>query len=216
MSDKLTSRFFVCSDAKTDKLVLILPPTWWSRFYEYEWARQFCEPDDVALDAGCGICHPFKFYLADACREVHACDIDERILRPEAILEDIARDFGAAAAKDFPSKYFDRVHYARTSLTSLPYTDGKFDKIYCISVLEHLPPHDIYLALRECARTLKDNGLFVLTFDYPTIDLAFFSNLLPHAALTFAGDVSFELPANAIYSDLYRLYCFRAVLRKKR
>ncbi|MEW6447566.1 MAG: class I SAM-dependent methyltransferase [Bacillota bacterium] len=214
MTDKFTSRFFVSSDAKTEKLIFPLPPYWWSRFYEYEWARRFCAPDDAALDAGCGICHPFKFYLSDVCREVHACDIDPRILSAEEILKDIARDFGEEVAKRFPVKYLRQVFYCRASLTALPYRDRKFDKIYCISVLEHLPPPDIFRSLQEFKRTLKDDGLIVLTFDYPLVNFEYLAKVLSEAGLVFAGSVSFAMPENALYSERDRLYCFRAVLRK--
>ncbi|MDQ0284947.1 ubiquinone/menaquinone biosynthesis C-methylase UbiE [Desulfofundulus luciae] len=215
MSGKFLSRFFLRNDPRIEQLVFPLPPYWWSRFYEYEWARQFCEPADVALDAGCGICHPFKFYLADVCREVHACDIDERILSPGAILSDILKDFGYDAARFFPMKYFKRISYVKASITDLPYEDKKFDKIYCISVIEHLPLKDIMLSLKEFRRTLKDDGLLLLTLDYPSVDLAFLRSVLYETGLAFAGDVSFELSENALYSETYGLYCFRAVLRKE-
>lgn len=213
MSDKLESRFFVRSDATTRHLVFDLPPYWWSRFYEYEWAKQFCEPNDIALDAGCGICHPFKFYLSDICREVHACDIDVRILSAQEILKDISNEFGDRVSKHFPAKYFQRIFFSRASLAVLPYKDSKFDKIYCISVLEHLPSKDIFLSLKELKRTLKDDGLIVLTFDYPGIDLKYLKKILSDLGLVFAGSVSFEIPENALYSKEIGLYCFRAVLR---
>ncbi|MEW6574095.1 MAG: class I SAM-dependent methyltransferase [Bacillota bacterium] len=214
MTDKFTSRFFRQSDARTEKLVFPLPPYWWSRFYEYEWARRFCAPDDVVLDAGCGICHPFKFYLSDVCREVHACDIDPRILSAEEILKDIARDFGEEVSKRFPVKYFRQVFYCRASLTALPYPDRTFDKIYCISVLEHLPPAALFLSLQEFKRTLKDEGLIVLTFDYPLVNLEYLAKVFADVGLVFAGKVLFEMPENALYSEIDRLSCFRAVLRK--
>lgn len=61
--------FFTTGDCHTKKFVFDLPEAWWSRHYEYEWAKQFCAGEDIALDAACGICHPFKFYLADNCKE---------------------------------------------------------------------------------------------------------------------------------------------------
>lgn len=94
----MESRYIRQSDPKTDTLVFPLHPAWWSRPYEYEWARRFARPDDVVLDAACGISHPFKFWLAEHCREVHACDWDERILSEEAIRLDIVSDFGEQAA----------------------------------------------------------------------------------------------------------------------
>ncbi|MGQ9533133.1 MAG: class I SAM-dependent methyltransferase [Desulfotomaculales bacterium] len=214
MVDLLTSRFFRVADPKSERFVFPLPATWWSRPYEYEWARRFCGPEDVALDAGCGIGHPFKFFLSDVCREVHACDLDPRILSPGAILAEVAREFGENAARGFPTRYFRRICYARASLTALPYEEGKFDKVYCISVLEHLHPQDIFLGLKEFERTLKDDGLILLTCDYPLLDPARLATLIRGSGLAFAGKAAFALPDNPLYSPLHGLHCFRTALRK--
>ncbi|ASJ56641.1 hypothetical protein BP422_25740 [Brevibacillus formosus] len=41
--------------------------------------------------------------------------------------------------------------------------------------------------------------------------------ILTEVGLQFSGDVSFEMPADVVYSDLYtpRLFFFRALLKKK-
>ena len=116
----LESRYIRQSDPKTDTLVFPLHPAWWSRPYEYEWARQFARSSDVVLDAACGISHPFKFWLTEHCREVHACDWDERILSEEAIRLDIAADFGEQAALHLPEHYLTRLHRAQANLARLP------------------------------------------------------------------------------------------------
>jgi len=234
--DKMASRFITRNDLKTEMFVFNLPSHWWSRPYEYAWAATFAEKGDVALDAACGICHPFKFYLAEHCNEVHACDIDERILWPAEILKDVAREFGKDAADQLSIEFVNRVHYARCSTTSLPYEIEKFDKIYCISVLEHLTcsakrsrhplrtilatilgrvySDDILLSLSEFQRVLKKNGLIILTFDYPRIDLEYFEKIVSKLGLAFAGGVSYELPPCALYSREQKLYCYRAMLRR--
>ena len=214
LSSCTTSRFIIESDVNTDELIFTLPKTWWSRRYEYKWASLFAEPKDIVLDAACGISHPFKFYLLDQCKEVYACDLDERILSKEAIVNDIKNDFGMEAADQLPEKYFRNIHFQKANLTELPFEDKKFDKIFCISVLEHLGFESMKKSLREFNRTLKDEGKIILTFDYPTIHLDDFRKALNESGLTFAGDASFELPDNAIFSDAYQLYSFRAVLKK--
>jgi len=215
MNDLYDSRFIIKTDPKKDCILYKLPRTWWSRSYEYAWASLFVKDYHVVLDSGCGISHPFKFYLSDQCKELYACDIDNRILSPEDILKDIENDFGKEVAKEFPEKYFNQINYIKADLKRLPFKSKKFDLIYCISVLEHLPYQDIKLSLEEFKRTLKDVGLIVLTFDYPSINLEDFRNIIAEVGLEFAGNVSFQLPKNAITSNIYsRLYCFRAVLRK--
>jgi len=211
----LDSRFIRQTDPATDRLVLPLPGTWWSRPYEYEWARQFAQPGDVARDAACGIGHPFKFHLADVCREVHACDLDPRILSEADIRRDVAETMGAEEAARLPSRYFSAIHFARASITALPYPEQMFDKVYCVSVLEHLAPADLNGALAEFRRVLKDDGLLVLTMDYPSVDPAGLATTLRRHGLALAGPVSFDLPADAIYSDQWHLNCFRVVARKR-
>lgn len=213
-ADQLASRFVVRSDPKTTQLCFRLPSSWWSRPYEYELARSFCAPDDIVLDAGCGLSHPLKFYLSDNCREVHACDLDDRILSAQEILADITRDFGQSVTDSFPHRYLKRIYYSKASITDLPFEDNMFDKIYCISVFEHMLPKDITRSLTEFRRTLKKDGMIVLTFDYPYINLMHFKSVLPFLGLKFAGGATFEPPDDVLCSGTEGLYCYRALLRK--
>lgn len=193
-----------------------MPKTWWSRPYEYEWARQFCKPGQVVLDAACGVSHPFKFYLADVCREVHACDLDTRIMAPDRILADIANDFGEQVAKGFPRRYLMQVEFAVASITELPYRDRKFDRVFCVSVLEHLTPEDQVKTLIEFKRVLRDDGLIVVTVDYPTVNLQLIQQTVQANGLEFAGRVNFEQPSDAIFDSQWgKLYVCRFVLRKR-
>ena len=94
-----TSRFVTRGDQRLDHLILPLHKTWWSRPYEYAWASRFADGADTVLDAACGVEHPFKFFLLDRCREVHACDIDERILSRERTLRELRSVFGNDAVR---------------------------------------------------------------------------------------------------------------------
>lgn len=234
MFDK-TSRFFLSEDESRRDFFFSLHPTWWSRFYEYPWAASFSQKSDIALDAASGICHPFKFFLAENSRETHAVDSDPRILSEAAIRQEVAAVFGESGLERLKSEHFKNVNYRRANLENLPYPDQKFDKIYCISVLEHLNdwfnkypffnryrhflkriiPHGLEASLAEFKRVLKDDGLIILTFDYPTINLEYLRSLLAELGLHFADTVDFDLPENRLISPDNRLSCFRAVLTKK-
>jgi ubiquinone/menaquinone biosynthesis C-methylase UbiE len=210
------SRFFVQSDERTDTTLWKLPFDWWSRFYEYPWASKFVNKDDVVLDAACGVCHPFKFYLSDQCQEVYACDLDHRVLDPDALLQDITAFFGVETATNMDRSYFNKVHLVQANLTELPYEDNQFDKVFCISVLEHMDETSMFQTFSEFTRVLKDDGLLILTFDYPDIQFSTLKRTLSETNLEFYGNVSFDLPLDALYSQFHppTLYCFRAVLRK--
>lgn len=214
MCDKYFSRFINESDPQTDTLVFKLRSSWWSRSFEYAWAASLVEPGTTVLDAACGISHPLKFYLADHCANVYACDIDERIINTDSILREIVDDLGQEAAHSIHPGYFDRIHFDQTDLAQLPYTNGIFDTIFCISVLEHLDLPTLQAALREFNRTLKPEGLIILTFDYPQIDLTLLRTTIQQQGLSFFSGVDFSLPANAISAN--GLYCFRAVLAKSK
>ncbi|NBD25799.1 class I SAM-dependent methyltransferase [Paenibacillus glycinis] len=215
--DPHAARFFTASDERADTFVFPLPVPWWSRPYEYAWCAGFAHPDDVALDAACGISHPFKFYLADRCREAHACDWDARIESETEILLDVVRDFGKGAAESLMrSSSMSRLRRAHASIASLPYPASRFDTIFCISVLEHLSAEDLAASLGEFNRTLKPGGKLVLTFDFPTVNLTRFRGLALGNGFDFAGNFDETLPSDAVSSDLWgRLYCYRAVLRKR-
>ena len=214
--DPTVSRFVRANDPATSHFVFPLPATWWSRGHEYEWARQFARPEHVVLDAACGISHPLKFALAQICRETHACDLDARIDDPVAIVADIRNDFGAAVADQFEPALLQRLHRRRCSITATPYAQGQFDRVFCISVLEHLPPADRAAALREFARLLRPDGLLVLTMDHPLVDLAEFVQAVAAAGLRFHGELRSWVPADALWSKTYQLRCFRALLSRAR
>lgn len=215
-NEALVSRYVRQSDPKTDTLVFPLHPAWWSRPYEYEWARQFAQQDDVVLDAACGISHPFKFWLAEHCREAHACDWDERILSEEAIRQDIASDFGEDAARHLPEHYLTRLQRAQANLAQLPYASGMFDRIFCISVLEHLDTGTMLRAFREFARVMKPDGQLIATFDVPEMRPDLLETIMAVTGLTIDGKLVVEEPDDAIWSDMYGtpIRCFRAIIRK--
>ncbi|MGG1615573.1 class I SAM-dependent methyltransferase [Paenibacillus sp. NRS-1782] len=214
-ADPYLSRFFVHSDPNTSNLIYRLPHSWWSRPYEYEWCLHFVSGQDTVLDAACGIPHPFKFELARRCAQAYACDLDMRIVSVDAILAEVRRDIGEEAAERVQEILPVRLHSAHANLTALPYETASFDKIVCISVLEHLTPDDSLATLREFHRTLRDDGLLLLTFDYPTVNLSAMEQWIGEAGFSYWSEVDLNLPPDALRTDLWGgLHCFRAVLKK--
>jgi SAM-dependent methyltransferase len=214
--DLLASRFIARGDPHDADVVFPLPEPWWSRPYEYAWAAGFARSTDVVLDVACGVCHPFKFRLAELAAETHACDADPRVTSPEAILADIAECAGAEAAASFDRARLTQVRLQACDMTRMPYADGSFDRVFCVSVLEHLTPPDQLRALIELARVLADDGLIVLTVDHPTVDLDRLRRDLDVVGLRFAGDVDFTIPPDAISSSYWgpELRCVRLALTR--
>lgn len=211
----LDSRYFTTADPKLSTVVFPLPWSWWSRPYEYAWCSQFVNKTDIVLDAACGISHPFKFWLLDHTKEVHVCDCDKRILSNSEIKKDITNDFGPAW--NIHANTIERLNRECSLLENLPYETDKFDVVYCISVLEHLPVPTNVLAIKELSRVLKPKGKLVLTFDVPDINPDSIDALLSDANLQRLGKLKIDRPDNAITSDIWGrpLYCFRTLAVKK-
>ena len=229
-----STRFIKNNDSSSQNFVFDLPETWWSRTYEYKWAKSFVEPNDAALDAACGLVHPLKYYLLQNCRKTYACDIDSRLQSKSEVLKAVRLVYGDTVAEEFPEKFFADIQYDICSLTAMPYDDDMFDKVFCISVLEHLNDafnkytflnkagylrsllrHDIEDSLREFHRVTKKGGKVILTFDYPRINLDYVQRLGSEIGVEFASNTEFHLPDDALYSEKHKLNCFRTILHKK-
>lgn len=213
------SRFFITSDDRQTTFVYEMPlESWWSRHYEYVWAAKFVESTDVVLDAASGVGHPFKFFLGRAVKEAYACDWDRRILSKEAILQDIRDTIGVAAFSRFDAAIVDSVRCSSCDMSETPYSDGQFDKIFCISVLEHVNEQTQIKTLQEFSRILKKDGLIVMTVDHPTVNIHRLAEFVEQTQLEFAGEVDFSVPPDAVSSAYWgmELKCIRLVLKKKR
>jgi ubiquinone/menaquinone biosynthesis C-methylase UbiE len=193
---------------------------------------QFSEATDVALDAACGISHPLKFYLAEKSKEVHAVDIDRRILSKEEIIRAIIDDFGEECIKNVKDYWFQKIKFQNSSITDLPYENNSFDKIYCISVLEHLPDFfnthpsirkihlpflkkDIEKAMKEFNRVIKPSGLLFLTFDYPDINLDYLTEVIQASNFIYCRKVNYTIPKDTLFWEEKNVRFFRAALKKR-
>lgn len=208
------SRFILLTDPQCSELLYPIPNLWWSRFFEYKWASLFPDKDDVCLDAGCGVVNHFKFYLASICKEAHGCDIDINIENKTLIEDSFKRDLDNSYYINFKPA-LDKVILKNADLSNLPYDDNYFDKIYGISIVNSIDGTILEKVFMEFNRILKDDGLLILTFDYPAVDLNNFQLLLENTGFSFAFEPDFNVYASVIQTNLYPgITCFRAVLIK--
>lgn len=173
---KKTNRFFKKDDKKIDALgAFKIPPAWWSRGYEYAWAADKVKKSSVVMDAGCGIEHPFKWYLGDNCKEVYAVDADLRLL-------------------EFPAE--EKIKWYCCDFTHAALSKLRVDDLFCISVLEHLKnPIEAVEMFRE---VLKAGGNLYLTIDYPLLMPAVLVNMLESNGFKIQGDTDFKESADDI------------------
>ncbi|MDR0928510.1 MAG: class I SAM-dependent methyltransferase [Oscillospiraceae bacterium] len=209
------ARFFTTDDPRIEEMIYPLPATWWSRGYEYAWCARFVQPGEVILDAASGVLHPFKFWCAAQGATVHACDINPDILKPVRQLNPgvILQTELPADAIETLARLEGGIRNSCRSVDDLAQPDAFFDKIFCISVLEHLPAEgagSMAGAMRAFHRVLKPGGLLLLTFDVPLIRPADFRHAAVDAGFTFCGAFDDTMPENAVHSAAWGLRCFRA------
>jgi len=133
---------------------------------EYPWAIKNSKLDKPMkiLDVGSGI-SLFPIYLSSKGHKVTSIDNDEILMN--RVSPNLAKWAGT------------NVDYALGNVTKLEFEDETFDRVFCISVLEHLEEEKIdgkvvnyrkknfdVKAIEEMFRVLKSKGLLILTFDW--------------------------------------------------
>ena len=124
----------------------------WSRQWEYPFVYQAItsaiQPGSRVrvLDAGSGITF-FPYYLANTVKgsSITCCDSDASL---QSLFEQVTEP---------------AVRFIAADLHSLPFADGEFDVVYCVSVLEHTRSYA--RILDEFRRVLRPGGSLILTFD---------------------------------------------------
>lgn len=189
----LKSKFLTTDDETLSQMDnFIVPILWWSRHHEYYFASQFLNKEDIILDAACGIDHPFKYYASNRVKKCYAIDVDPNIKN---------------------LKNTETLEFRCLNITDIAdqFQPETFDKIFCISVLEHIP--DLALtALNNFKKLIKQNGTIIITIDYPCITPENFIEIVYNAGLKFIGDVDYSIPENAITMDGLKAYT--AILSK--
>ncbi|MCP3986139.1 MAG: class I SAM-dependent methyltransferase [bacterium] len=106
---------------------------------------------DRALEVGYGA-GALQLLMARDVEEIHGIDLDA----DPALVEPLLREGGY------------QPHLRRGNVLELPYDDGHFDLVVCISVIEHI--RDYRRALEEMARVLTDSGQLLLGM--PSVNMA--------------------------------------------
>lgn len=124
----------------------------WSRQYEYPWAiiHSNLKPSDVCLDAG-GAYAVLKYAIAKRCSKVVTIDMNQ--------------DYLDKSIKSAKRLGFDNIEFYNSKIQDYK-SEEKFDKIYCMSVLEHIPSSSERIdCLDNMTKMLKTGGELYLTFD---------------------------------------------------
>lgn len=154
------------------------------RKFEYPWAvrHSHLKPDDIILDAGSGV-SLFHFFLAKYCKKVVSYN------HPGMV--DAFKDFIDKARvgwlKTPDGASYSKIDFVGGDLKNMNYSDDYFDKVYCISVVEHAKEEERPFIIKELFRVLKPNGILILTVDVPVTLKD--SEDTKHRNLTFSGEL---------------------------
>jgi SAM-dependent methyltransferase len=123
----------------------------WSRQVEWPWAvlNADLKKSHVALDIGSGQ-SVFKFLVADKCKRLTTLDHDSKTVIETGFS---ARQLG-----------FKNIIPVDGDARKLPFKDNTFDRVFLISVMEHMPSGHIK-AVKELKRVLKPGGIGSISFD---------------------------------------------------
>ncbi|QAT17007.1 hypothetical protein BU251_04290 [Candidatus Velamenicoccus archaeovorus] len=127
-----------------------------NKLWENAWILTHAMPQatDIVLDLG-GASTVFSFYVASLGCSTHVLDYDWGQHGLIYNARYAARRMG-----------WNMRLYNRDLARPLPFRNESFDKIYCICVLEHLPPEVRRKTMQEINRVLKPGGMVAVTFDY--------------------------------------------------
>jgi SAM-dependent methyltransferase len=133
---------------------VIVPVNYW-RMLEYRLVVDELRPggSDRILDIGSP--KLLSLYLAEKCGgEIYATDIEEYFVSDYEYYRTLRR---------IPK---ERYRVLQADGRNLQFMDGFFDKVYSISVLEHIPDDGDSRCMREIARVLKPGGVCVATVPF--------------------------------------------------
>jgi len=194
--------------------------THWSREWEYAWViRNGCfKEGDKVLDCGCGG-SPLLPYLVEK-RKCIGYGVDfnhgSQIIYDKP---DIEQQVCLANLR----YYFIDPHYVvkenlyieQGDISCLSYDDNYFDKVMCISVLEHLDEDVGKKSLIQMKRVLKPGGKLIITLDHNSYNghvkewcEGKFMDIIESTGLELVEDSNFEIPGSEDVDGEYNVVGF--------
>jgi len=199
----IENRFLTTRDERCER---ILPHAWWSRPFEYQFCLKQIRQNDIILDAGCGIEHPFKLEAARLCKKVIAIDKDPRLIETKKANTNVMNT---------KKNENDNIEYKLGNIIdSSKIISEKVDKVFCISVLEHMPVEDVIKSLNDFSNCLKEKGTIILTVDYPTLTPAYLMKVADSIGLEIVGKYDYEIKNNLITDGTLNVFTMILKLAK--
>ncbi len=128
-------------------------------------------PGMRVIDCGSGR-GMFQIYLALLGCETYSVDVRRQDAKLKRKLYALYEKFGLngpepeQAIRNLGRRYGVTLHHRCEPIQELSFPDNWFDRVYCISVLEHLPVGEDKDAVIQMARVTKPGGYLILTVDF--------------------------------------------------
>ena len=118
----------------------------------------------------------------------------------KTIYHSIRRPSNLWQLKIKPENLHSKITFVQESLDKLPFQNEFFDKVFCISVIEHLHWNVAVAGMKEMARVLKKGGRLVITVDNDGPHVTpearnNFEQLIQASGLHLDGPTNFEKPS---------------------
>jgi SAM-dependent methyltransferase len=188
----------------------------WSREWEYPWAILAAELEDRSLrvaDVGGGG-SAFAPYLASRGHDCSVVDpslnegagcVYDRARSPYQNLRSLAKKviFKAAGINSVwglpGSGGTGEIRYYPYAAGDLRFPEGHFDRVFCLSVIEHIPQELWTGCMKELQRVLRPGGRLILTQDMTPeeADRRLYLRLVDACELTLLGDPGYPVPMSA-------------------
>ena len=158
--------------------LLSTPSLYAARMWEYPYALLSAElqPGMRCADVGCGMT-AFTIYLKEV-GKYHVVGVD-----PDVFQSGIKYK-GHGVSLEFIKK--TELKFVKASMQNIPLISNSFDRVFSLSVMEHVPLDVAKKGMREMARILKPGGRAIITVDVnmfseisKPLDLIWESGLLP-------------------------------------
>jgi len=181
-----TERFVWASRIKAE------PVYYASRMWEYPFAILAAQLEKglTCADIGCGST-PFTAYLVSKVGAENVTGFDPDYIDNDEVVSHSS--FGARKS------FIEQVgfQFQPDTLPHLNTKDESFDRVFCISVLEHIPEYNSHhLGVQEMTRILKPGGRLIITMDLGLnnvltnpLDVIKFSGLVPLGGLNLRWPV---------------------------
>ena len=185
----------------------------WSRAWEYPWAilaADLPHRPGRMIDVGGGG-SAFSFYLS---RRGHECVVaDPSLNEGVGCIYDRERSFaqnlrsmakkvlfgvaGIHSVWGLPdSRMGQSIRFVPHLADDLKFPDGHFDRVFCLSVIEHIPRESWAVCVKEFARVLRPGGRLVITQDMTTQEAneEVYRRLIEACPLRLLGDPRYPVP----------------------